>query len=45
MRIKLQVIARVLRIIEEKLHKEIKEGLTETEAYEQSIYVMKEIWK
>ena len=43
--IKLEVIARVLRIIEERLDKDIKEGLTETEAYEQAIEIVRDVWK
>ena len=43
-RIKLQVIARVLRIVEEKLDK-LPENLTETESYEQAIDIVKDIWK
>jgi hypothetical protein len=44
MKIKLQVISRVLRIIEERLDK-IPENLTEIEAYEQAIDIVKDIWK
>ena len=43
--IKLEVIARVLRIIEEKLHKDLPENSSETESYEQAIEIVKDIWK
>jgi hypothetical protein len=44
MNIKLEVTARVLRIIQEKLEKELPENLPETETYEQAIGVVNNMW-
>ena len=43
--IKLEVIARVLRIIQERLEKDLPEKLTEAETYEQAIEVVRDVWK
>ena len=43
--VKLEVISRVLRIIQERLEKDLPENLAETETYEQSIDIVKDIWK
>ena len=43
--VKLEVIARVLRIIQERLEKDLPENLSETEMYEQAIEVVKDVWK
>ena len=43
--IKLEVIARVLRIIQERLEKDLPEKLTEAETYEQAIDVVKGVWQ
>jgi hypothetical protein len=44
MSIKNEVIARVLRIIQERLEKELPDKLSETETYEQAIGVVNNIW-
>jgi hypothetical protein len=44
MKIKLRVVARVLRIVEEKLDK-LPENLTEIEMYERATDIVKDIWK
>ena len=43
--IKLEVIARVLRIIQERLEKDLPEKLTEAETYEQAIEIVRDVWK
>jgi len=43
-RIKHIVIAKVLKIIEDKLD-ELPENLTETEYYERAIEIVKSVWK
>ena len=44
MKIKTEVISRVLRIIGERLDK-IPDNLTEAETYEQAIEIVKGIWE
>jgi hypothetical protein len=44
MKIKTEVISRVLRIVEEKLEK-IPDNLTEAETLEQAIEIVRDIWK
>ena len=43
--VKIEVIARVLRIIQERLEKDLPENLSETEMYEQAIDVVRDVWK
>lgn len=45
MNIKTEVISRVLRIIQERLEKELPDNLSETETYEQAINIVENIWK
>lgn len=45
MSIKIEVIARMLRIEQARLEAEVNEGQTEAETLEQAIEVHKNIWK
>lgn len=43
--IKIEVISGVLRIIQERLEKELPDKLSETETLEQAIEIVKNTWK